>query len=214
MRPTIPHFIPPGQRPVTPRVHPRVLIGLGTVAGLLMAGGGTLWALLAGQDLPHAWFPRDGWLRDVALGVLVGEIFTFLAWHVFQKVPSLHRIERLLMSVLDMPALRPHHALLFGLLAGIPEEILFRGAIQPAWGLLLASVTFGALHAISFAYFLYATCAGLLLGGLALWCEGLWAPIAAHTVIDVLMFLLLMRRWREQQRAVQTVPIQPDDAEC
>ncbi len=211
---TIPHLMPPGQRPVTPRLHPRVLIGLGTMAGLLMVVGGTLWALLAGQDLPHAWFPRDGWLRDVLLGVLVGEIFTFAAWRVFQNVPSLRRIERLLMSVLDMPALRPHHALLFGLLAGIPEEILFRGAMQPAWGLLLASVIFGALHAISFAYFLYATCAGLLLGGLALWRDGLWAPIAAHTVIDALMFLLLMRHWQEQQRAVQAIPAQPDDIEC
>ncbi|GAB4415389.1 MAG: hypothetical protein Kow00106_10780 [Anaerolineae bacterium] len=201
----------PQQGPVTPRLHPRVLVGLGIVAGLLMVVGGTVWALLAGQALPHAWFPREDWLRDVTLGALVGALFTVVAWHIFQEVPSLRRIERLLMSLLDMPALRFHHALLFGLLAGIPEEILFRGAMQPAWGLLPASVIFGALHAISFAYFCYATSAGLLLGALAQWFGGLWAPIAAHTVIDVLMFLLLMRRWQEYQRIARNSAIRPDD---
>lgn len=206
MRLTIPHLMAPGQTPVTPRLHPRVLVGLGAAGGLLMVIGGVVWALLAGQDLPAAWFPRDSWLHDVSLGVLVGEVFTFLAWRAFQKVPSLRRVGRMLTSVLDMRALRFHHALLLGLLAGIPEEILFRGAMQPAWGLLLASVIFGALHAISFAYFLYATCAGLLLGALALWRDGLWAPIAAHTVIDVLMFLLLLRNWQEQQqRAARSI---------
>lgn len=204
---------PSQQGPVTPRVHPRVLVGLGTVAGLLMVIGGTLWALLAGQDLPQAWFPCDGWVGEVLLGIIVGGAFTAVAWHGFGRVPALRRIERLLMSVLDMPALRPHHALLFGLLAGIPEEILFRGAMQPAWGLLLTAVTFGALHAVSFAYFLYATLAGLLLGALTLWREGLWAPIAAHTVIDVLMFLLLMRRWRQQQRDALAFPVRPGDVE-
>lgn len=204
---------PPERSPVTPRLHPRVLVGLGTVAGLLMVLGGTLWALLAGQDLPQAWFPRDGWAGEVLLGVVVGIAFTAVAWHGFGRVPALRRIERLLMSVLDMPALRPHHALLFGLLAGIPEEILFRGAMQPAWGLLLTAVTFGALHAVSFAYFLYATLAGLLLGALTLWRGGLWAPIAAHTIIDVLMFLLLMRRWRRQQRDALAFSVQPDEVE-
>lgn len=203
---TIPHLMAPGQSPVTPRLHPRVLVGLGAASGALMVIGGVAWALLAGQDLPHTWFPRHGWLPDVTLGVFVGGAFTFLAWRLFQKVPSLHRVGRLLMSVVDMRALRFHHALLLGLLAGIPEEILFRGAMQPAWGLLLASVIFGALHAISFAYFLYATGAGLLLGLLALWRAGLWAPIAAHTVIDLLMLLRLIRTWQEQQqRAAQTI---------
>jgi uncharacterized protein len=64
-------------------------------------------------------------------------------------------------------------------------------------GLLVTSLLFGALHAVTFAYFVYATVAGALLGALALWRDGLWAPIAAHTVIDVIMFALLIRRWRK-----------------
>lgn len=182
-----------------PRIHPRVLVGLGTAAGLLMLIGGIVWAALAGQNLPDAWFPRDCWARDMLIGAGVGVVFTGLAARVFSSVPSLRRVERLIVTALDMHAMRPHHALIFGLLAGIPEEILFRGAMQPAWGLWLTAVTFGSLHAMSVAYFLYATLAGVMLGALALWRDGLWAPITAHTLIDVLMFLLLMRRWRQQQ---------------
>lgn len=201
--PILPRLIPPEQTPATPRLHPRVLVGLGTAGGLLMVLGGVVWAALAGQDLPEAWFPRDRWQSDILIGVTVGVVFTWIAWHAFRSVPSLRRIKRLFLAMLDMPAMRGHHALIFGLLAGIPEEILFRGAMQPAWGLLLTSVIFGALHAVTFAYFLYAALAGLLLGGLVLWRGALWAPMAAHIVIDTLMFLLLIRHWRRQRRAAQ-----------
>ena len=195
--------VSPDEVSCMPRVHPRVLVGLGTAGGLLMLVGGIVWAALAGQNLPDAWFPRDRWASDVLIGVGVGAVFTALAARMFSGVPSLRRIERLIMTMLDMHAMRPHHALIFGLLAGIPEEILFRGAMQPAWGLWLTAVTFGSLHAMSVAYFLYATLAGVMLGALALWRDGLWAPIAAHTLIDILMFLLLMRRWRQQQHRAQ-----------
>jgi len=100
-----------------------------------------------------------------------------------------------------MPALRPHHAVILGLLAGVPEEILFRGALQPTLGLLVTSLVFGALHAVTFAYFIYAGIAGMFLGALALWRGALWAPIAAHTVIDVIMFALLIYGWQTRERA-------------
>src|SRR5690606_19992823 len=98
--------------------------------------------------------------------------------------------------LLDLDAMGPRHALLLGLVAGIPEEILFRGAIQPLLGLILTSLLFGALHAVSPAYFAYASLAGLLLGQLAIWRGGLWAPVAAHVAIDALMLFLLVCGWR------------------
>jgi membrane protease YdiL (CAAX protease family) len=110
----------------------------------------------------------------------------------------------MILTSLDMDAMHYYHAVLFGLLAGIPEEILFRGAVQPALGIVLAAAIFGVFHAINLAYFLYAAGAGVLLGLLA--DGGLWAPIAAHTVIDAVMFALLIRRWRHL-RADGPVPI-------
>jgi membrane protease YdiL (CAAX protease family) len=95
-----------------------------------------------------------------------------------------------------MSAMGYHHVLIFGLMAGVPEEILFRGALQPALGVLPTALIFGALHALTPAYFVYASGAGVFLGGLALWRDGLWTPIAAHSVVDLIMLALLIHRWR------------------
>ena len=62
-------------------------------------------------------------------------------------------------------------------------------------------MVFGALHAATPTYFVYATTAGLMLGGLTVWRDGLWSAIAAHTLIDVIMFLMLIRTWQRSQRA-------------
>jgi hypothetical protein len=89
--------------------------------------------------------------------------------------------------------MRLWHPLLFGVVAGLPEEFFFRGALQPQIGLLLTALLFGALHAINRAYFIYATLAGLVLGALVAWRGDLWAATIAHGVYDALLFAALWR---------------------
>ncbi|MHB8898802.1 MAG: CPBP family intramembrane glutamic endopeptidase, partial [Thermoguttaceae bacterium] len=81
-------------------------------------------------------------------------------------------------------------------LAGIGEELLFRGLVQeglsrwidtplgPWIALLVASALFGLLHPMSGAYILLAAVMGLLLGGLWLASDNLLTPIVAHAVYD------------------------------
>ena len=184
------------------RVAPSTLIVYGTLLGLGMITLAAAWTgILRGQDL-RAWFPRAHWLADVALGTLTGVLFALLAWQLLDAVPALKQIERLIIRTLEMRALRYYHAVLFGLLAGVPEEILFRGALQPTLGLLLTSIVFGALHAVTPAYFVYASTAGVVLGVLADWSGALWMPITAHAVIDLVMFALLIRMWRRRYTQV------------
>ena len=181
-----------------PRIHPRKLIGYGVILGLGMVLAGWAWVGgVQGRGLSE-WFPLARWRSDLALGALAGAGAALAAWVLHDRVPAFRRIARMLCAVLDMDALRYPHAVLFGLIAGIPEEILFRGALQPTLGIVPASILFGALHALTPAYFIYATLAGMLLGGLADWRDGLWAPIAAHVVIDTVTFVLLIRRWRAE----------------
>lgn len=88
-------------------------------------------------------------------------------------------------------------------LAGLGEELLFRGLLQ-AWGtsfgglwfgLVAASVVFGLAHALTPTYFLLATGMGAYLG----WIWGgfgepnLLTPVVTHTVYDWLAFWYVVR---------------------
>ena len=90
-------------------------------------------------------------------------------------------------------------------LAGIGEELLFRGVLyeglvpfNPWLALIVSSVAFGLLHALSWNYFLTATCIGFSLHALAGISEprNLLAPIIAHSVYDLVAFILLRRERR------------------
>jgi membrane protease YdiL (CAAX protease family) len=189
--------IPPASDRPPPRLlHPRTLSFYGTLFGLGMIVLALLWADLIRGRSPRVWFPVDDWALDLVLGASIGLIFALVAYRLIALLPAMRRIERIILNTLDMRALTVPYIVWFGLIAGIPEEILFRGAIQPDTGLVVAAIIFGVLHAITRMYFVYATGAGILLGVLAEWSGGLWMPIAAHFVIDVVMFLLLLARWR------------------
>jgi len=93
---------------------------------------------------------------------------------------------------------------MIALLAGVGEELLFRGALQsifgrwttPVVGLVITSLLFGAAHALSKLYFLLATLIGLCFGWLTLHYNDLVAPIVAHTVYDFVALMYLARTRR------------------
>ena len=81
------------------------------------------------------------------------------------------------------------HIVVISVLAGLGEELLFRGVLQPLIGLPLASLVFGAVHVggRSFVgYGVWAACIGALFGVLMVETGGLLAPIVAHAVYDAL----------------------------
>ena len=86
--------------------------------------------------------------------------------------------------------------------AGIGEELLFRGLIQPVIGeefgtfvgLLAAAVAFGLAHPITKTYALVAAGIGLYLGLLMVRLENnLLAPIVTHAVYDFVALVWLLR---------------------
>ena len=82
--------------------------------------------------------------------------------------------------------------MLVALAAGIGEELLFRGFIQAglenllgAWGgLIIASLLFGLVHAMTRTYFILTTFVGLYLGLLYQWTGNLLVPILVHFLYD------------------------------
>jgi uncharacterized protein len=87
------------------------------------------------------------------------------------------------------------------LLAGLGEEMLFRGVLQesfsrwlPLWGAVAAAaLLFGILHAVTPAYAVLAALVGAYLGALYLWTGNLLAPILAHAVYDFVALVYLTR---------------------
>lgn len=80
--------------------------------------------------------------------------------------------------------LRWFDIVMLSVLAGVSEEIFFRGVLQHEIGLLAASVAFGLLHTVSVPYVIWATVVGLYLGYLVDVGHNLWPAIVAHMVID------------------------------
>lgn len=91
-----------------------------------------------------------------------------------------------------------------GLLPGMSEELLFRGVMLPAvglnaTGLIVSSLCFGVLHMSGreqWAYAIWASVVGLLLGGSVIATGNLLVPIAAHVVTNFVssLFWQLSRR--------------------
>jgi uncharacterized protein len=87
-----------------------------------------------------------------------------------------------------------------GLIAGIGEELFFRGFLQPwlveSWGpwagIAAASVIFGLFHPITRLYAVWATLVGVGLGILAYWRENLLAAILAHGLYDFVALWVLV----------------------
>lgn len=86
--------------------------------------------------------------------------------------------------------------------AGLGEELLFRGVIQtalvqgtgPMIGVVLASLLFGLVHWVTFAYFLLATAMGLYLGWLYHLTGNLMVVVLVHSLYDWAAILYYLRR--------------------
>ncbi|UTW04931.1 CPBP family intramembrane metalloprotease [Amphritea atlantica] len=86
--------------------------------------------------------------------------------------------------------------------AGLGEEVLFRGVIQmslavhfgPLAGVLIAALLFGLVHSLSLAYVISATLIGIYLGCLLLICDNLLVPIITHGLYDFIVLVVLIRR--------------------
>jgi membrane protease YdiL (CAAX protease family) len=110
-----------------------------------------------------------------------------------------HQVDRLIGEM--FPASNVGQLALVATLAGVGEELLFRGVLQtllvrwmtPVIGVVIASLLFGLAHALSKIYFLLAAVIGLWLGWLTWYYNDLAAPIVAHGVYDFVALLYLSR---------------------
>ena len=141
---------------------------------------------------------------------LLGTLPLFLMFLALEKIQgqSVVKIRELLLNTLGPGLHRYHWTDLFMLaaIAGIAEELLFRGVIQPwievSWGitagLVVSNIVFGLVHAVTPLYAVLAALVGIYLG-LSLDYGGernLLIPVIIHAFYDFLAFVALMRVYR------------------
>lgn len=157
------------------------------------------------RDLPLAWGGAvEGLVVGCgAAGVLGAANLYLLRWA--PGLPGVRSVRRLYLDAL-LPLfgrVSGTQIVIISLVAGVGEELLFRGAVQPELGLLPASVIFGLLHmggSGTLAFGCWAMVMGAVLGGLAIRTEGLLAPIVAHAVYDAAAMSYI--RWGRGSTAV------------
>jgi membrane protease YdiL (CAAX protease family) len=154
---------------------------------LLLAIAGVLWLGLRQGSIGLALFvAARGWPLDLVLGLGVGGGLVG-CWEIGRRVlPQTERVEAFIAETLGR--LETSEALALAVLSGIAEEFFFRGAVQAAWGWLVAAGLFTLLHLGPGREFriwtAFAALAGLAFGGLMLWRGNLLAPTVAHILVN------------------------------
>ncbi|MGE0555102.1 MAG: lysostaphin resistance A-like protein [Gemmatimonadales bacterium] len=171
------------------------LFGLGLLF-LWLAGLGLDWRL-AGQEL----------VAGLGLGlVLAGAVAALVELEWSWLRPLRRDIRRLAETFASAPFAV---VLVVSALAGLAEEVLFRGFLQgwlagwlgPAAALCVAAAVFGLAHAISWRYATLVTLLGLCFGGLYLATGSIWPPIVGHALYDVVALRYGQRWLRALERA-------------
>ena len=124
---------------------------------------------------------------------------------------SFQKIRRLLLETLG-PSLHKRHwtdLLMLAAIAGLSEEILFRGVIQPwietAWGLkaglIVSNMLFGMAHAVTPLYAMLAFLIGVYLSGAMDYggTRNLLVPVLIHAIYDFWAFLALVRAYKNER---------------
>ncbi len=172
---------------------------------VLVEGGLILLAWVLGWLLGQSPLRTFAWDGPGALWGLAGTVPMVLLFLLMLRWPvgPLRRIQQFSEQVLR-PLLMPCTVIdLLGIsvLAGLGEEMLFRGVLQgyltqragPWVGLALASVLFGLMHFITFTYAVLAALMGVYLGLVWEWTGNLLPPVLMHALYDFLALLYLLR---------------------
>jgi membrane protease YdiL (CAAX protease family) len=177
------------------------LLGL----ALLVEGMAFIIALVLARIWSIPLFPlTEHLLRDCLIGTAGASLpFVLFCFSLSEKAKAVPIIRSLRKTITD--DIRTLFAsttfidiCLISIMAGLAEELLFRGVIQAKWGILAASILFGLLHSVTPAYILLATVIGFYIGLLYHVFQSLLIPIQLHCIYDFGALIYLRYRVKEQ----------------
>lgn len=176
-----------------------VLIAMGVTAVVLLVAARIILYFSPMPMLFMEWHPPQvGLGLALGIGISLASGLLYRIWPAYKKSANVY---------LDMvlPTLVWPDLLWLGLLPGLSEEFLFRGALLPMvglnlFGLITTSVLFGVMHfsgTQQWPYIVWASIIGMVLGASAIATHGLLVPILAHITTNVLSSCLWKWNHRE-----------------
>ncbi len=148
---------------------------------------------------------------------VIGTLPLFILFMAMQhmQIEAVQQVRKLLLETLG-PVMQGYNwadLLILAVVAGVSEELLFRGVIQPwmeaSWGmtagLVVSNVIFGLVHTVTPLYALLAGLVGVYLG-LFLDYGGernLLTPVIIHAIYDFLAFIVIMRAYSDSLKGAQ-----------
>lgn len=157
-----------------------------------------IWAFSV--QIPHT---NIGWLKAVVIGTLFA-VATFLLLILVYRFGGKFA-ESLLSDTRRVSGIFSGYSWLHlacvAALAGVGEELLFRGFLQTwlsnhfaiSWAILVASIIFGLLHYLSHAYFISVTLMSIAFGFAYYLTDSLLMVMVWHGVYDFIALVLLVK---------------------
>jgi len=186
----------------------RLTVALAFQVAVVVVAVGLAWLFgLAPWERLQWSAPALGWSVTATLPLLAMLlVFPVARWQWAREISRI--VEQVVLPLFNRaPA---GSVLLVALLAGVGEELLFRGVVQdglaglfgPVTGLILASLLFGLAHAVTPAYFIIASLLGAYLGWLYVHSGNLLIPIIVHALYDwIAIHFYLWNRKRGTRRS-------------
>ena len=131
------------------------------------------------------------WLQ-LTIGILFGIITAKAGWQIIE-LPKLADTKTFFSKLIKPLKLNFGQIIFISICAGVGEELLFRGAVQPMLGIWITSILFVLLHGYLNPFNLPLTLYGiymvLVIGVMGLMTEyfGILAAMIAHTLIDIIL---------------------------
>lgn len=168
-------------------------LAAGTIVGMPLIGWAIMWFFQDTDFVSHFRGAKPFW-QQIIVGLFVGTV-SALGAIAMMRLPFLAEANIQYSQLLQNLKLTTSEKVYISICAGIGEEFLFRGVIQPLLGVFLTAFLFVALHGylrltdwrISI-YGLYMIAVVVVFGFLTVYL-GLAAAAVAHIAVDVILLI-------------------------
>ena len=135
---------------------------------------------------------------NLVLGLELGVVYGFISY-LFIKAPFFEKLPNRIDHLVQQMELKVSHGIFLSLCAGIGEELLFRGGIQPVLGPFVTSILFVGLHGylnplnLRFSVYGLIVLPFIFLISYGLEPFGLLFCIGAHFSYDAILFTFMIQ---------------------